>query len=48
LHAGSGRLEGALAVDVDRFEAPVRGRAEAQAARTTERGVAAPGVVHAG
>jgi chromosome segregation protein len=38
LLAGSTRLETALAVDVDRFEAPVRERAEAQAARTTELG----------
>ena len=38
LLAGSTRLEAALAVDVDRFEAPVRERAEAQAARTTELG----------
>jgi chromosome segregation protein len=38
LLAGSTRLEIALAVDVDRFEAPVRERAEAQAARTTELG----------
>jgi chromosome segregation protein len=38
LVAGAERLEEALAVDVDRFEAPVRGRAEAQAARTTELG----------
>ncbi|MDX6450933.1 MAG: chromosome segregation protein [Gaiellaceae bacterium] len=38
LLAGSTRLEAALAVDVDRFEAPVRERAEAQAARTTQLG----------
>ncbi len=38
LVAGAERLEGALAVDVERFEAPVRERAEAQAARTTELG----------
>jgi chromosome segregation protein len=38
LLAGSTRLETALAVDVDRFEAPVRERAEAQSARTTELG----------
>jgi len=38
LHAGALRLEAALGVDVDRFEAPVRERAEAQAARTTELG----------
>jgi chromosome segregation protein len=35
---GASRLEAALAVDADRFEAPVRARAEAQAARTTEIG----------
>jgi chromosome segregation protein len=34
------RLEIALAVDADRFEAPVRARAEAQATRTTELGAA--------
>ena len=33
-----GRLEQSLALDVDRFEAPLRERAEAQAARTTELG----------
>ena len=38
LVADAERLEEALAVDVDRFEEPVRGRAEAQAARTTELG----------
>jgi chromosome segregation protein len=38
LAADAERLEEALAVDVDRFEPPVRGRAEAQAARTTELG----------
>ncbi|MGN6798703.1 MAG: chromosome segregation SMC family protein [Gaiellaceae bacterium] len=38
LVAGAERLEDALAVDVERFEAPVRSRAEAQAARTTELG----------
>ena len=38
LVAGSGRLEASLAVDVERFEAPVRERAEAQAARTSELG----------
>jgi chromosome segregation protein len=38
LLAGAGRLETALAVDADRFEAPVRERAEAQANRTTELG----------
>jgi chromosome segregation protein len=32
------RLEEALGVDVERFEVPVRARAEAQAARTTELG----------
>src|SRR5262249_41645475 len=36
--AGATRLEAALAVGVERFEAPVRGRAEAQAARTSELG----------
>src|SRR5205807_3972401 len=35
LVADAERLEDALAVDVDRFEAPVRGRAESQSARTT-------------
>ncbi len=38
LVAGAERLEEALAVDVERFEEPVRGRAEAQAARTSELG----------
>ncbi|MFL5926435.1 MAG: chromosome segregation SMC family protein [Gaiellaceae bacterium] len=38
LLAGTGRLETALAVAVDRFEAPVRARADAQAARTSELG----------
>jgi chromosome segregation protein len=38
LHTGALRLEAALAIDVERFEAPVRQRAEAQAARTTELG----------
>ena len=38
LVTGAGRLEEALAVDVERFEDPVRGRAEAQAARTSELG----------
>ena len=38
LVADAERLEEALAADVERFEAPVRGRAEAQAARTTELG----------
>jgi chromosome segregation protein len=38
LLAGATRLEAALAVDVNRFEAPVRERAEAQAARTTQLG----------
>jgi chromosome segregation protein len=32
------RLEGALALDVERFEGPVRERAEAQTARTSELG----------
>jgi chromosome segregation protein len=40
LAADADRLEEALAVDVDRFEAPVRARAEAQATRTTELGAA--------
>ena len=40
LLAGSQRLEESLGVDVDRFEAPVRERAEAQAARTSELGAA--------
>ena len=38
LAADAERLEEALAVEVERFEAPVRGRAEAQAARTSELG----------
>ncbi len=38
LLAACGRLEQSLALDVDRFEAPLRERAEAQAARTTELG----------
>jgi chromosome segregation protein len=38
LVADAERLEGALGLDVERFEEPVRGRAEAQAARTTELG----------
>ncbi len=38
LHAGAVRLEAALGVDVARFEAPVRERAEAQATRTAELG----------
>jgi len=38
LVADAERLEEALAVDVERFEVPVRGRAEAQVARTTELG----------
>jgi chromosome segregation protein len=38
LVGGAERLEEALAVDVERFEAPVRQRAEAQATRTTELG----------
>jgi len=40
LHAGALRLGAALGVDVERFEAPVRRRAEAQATRTTELGAA--------
>ena len=40
LSGGAARLEQALAVDAERFEAPVRGRAEAQAARTAELGAA--------
>ena len=38
LVAGTERLEEALAIEVERFEGPVRGRAEAQAARTSELG----------
>ena len=38
LVAGAERLESALAVEVERFETPVRERAEAQAARTAELG----------
>ncbi|HEX7082712.1 MAG TPA: AAA family ATPase [Gaiellaceae bacterium] len=38
LLAGARRLETALGADVQRFEAPVRERAEAQARRTTELG----------
>jgi chromosome segregation protein len=38
LSAGAERLDAALAVDVDRFEAPVRLRVEAGTARTTELG----------
>jgi chromosome segregation protein len=38
LAGGSARLEQALDVDVERFEVPVRERAEAQAARTTHLG----------
>ncbi|HZT14736.1 MAG TPA: AAA family ATPase [Gaiellaceae bacterium] len=38
LAAGADRLDAALALEVERFEAPVRGRAEAQAARTAELG----------
>jgi len=38
LLADAERLEDALAIAVDRFEGPVRRRAEAQAARTTELG----------
>ena len=40
LVAGAERLEPSLTVDVDRFEAPVRERAQAQATRTTELGAA--------
>jgi chromosome segregation protein len=40
LAAGAERLETSLTVDVDRFEAPVRDRAQAQATRTTELGAA--------
>jgi chromosome segregation protein len=40
LVAGSSRLEEALSVDANRFEAPVRQRAEAQSARTSELGAA--------
>ncbi len=40
LQRGADRLEACLGVDADRFEAPVRERAEAQAARTTELGAA--------
>jgi chromosome segregation protein len=35
---GATRLESALAVEIEHFEAPVRARAEAQATRTTELG----------
>ena len=38
LLAGAERLEAALAVEVERYETPVRERAEAQAARTSELG----------
>jgi chromosome segregation protein len=38
LVAGAERLEASLTVEVERFEAPVRERAEAQAARTAELG----------
>src|SRR5262249_43599013 len=38
LVGGAERLEEALAVDVERFEGPVRERAEAQTARTSELG----------
>ena len=38
LHAGALRLEAALSVDVERFEAPVRERVDTQATRTTELG----------
>ncbi len=40
LVGGAERLEEALAVDVERFEAPVRTRAESQTARTSELGAA--------
>ena len=40
LLAGAERLEVSLTVDVERFEAPVRDRAQAQATRTTELGAA--------
>ncbi|MBA3844546.1 MAG: AAA family ATPase, partial [Actinobacteria bacterium] len=40
LVAGALRLEAAIGVDVERFEVPVRSRAEAQALRTTELGAA--------
>jgi chromosome segregation protein len=40
LVAGAERLESALAVEVERFEAPVRERAEAQASHTAELGAA--------
>ncbi|HEX7524672.1 MAG TPA: AAA family ATPase, partial [Gaiellaceae bacterium] len=38
LVGGAGRLERALAIEIQHFEAPVSARAEAQAARTTELG----------
>jgi chromosome segregation protein len=38
LVAGASRLEAALAVEIEHFDAPVRARVEAQAARTTELG----------
>src|SRR5581483_6272710 len=38
LVGGAERLEAALAIEVERFEAPVRERAEAQTARTSELG----------
>jgi chromosome segregation protein len=40
LTAGAERLAAALGVEVERFEAPVRDRAEAQASRTAELGAA--------
>jgi chromosome segregation protein len=40
LVGGAARLEQALAVEIEHFEAPVSRRAEAQAARTTELGAA--------
>jgi chromosome segregation protein len=40
LQRGADRLEACLGVDADRFEVPVRERAEVQAARTTELGAA--------
>ena len=38
LLAGTGRLEAALTVEVERFDSPLRARVEAQAARTGELG----------
>ena len=40
LVAGAGRLEQALAIEIERFDVPVRERVEAQAARTTDLGAA--------